>query len=223
MCCPPEVENCTQLPWPCRHCQRLLSWSYGPSQSLGCGAGSVSSVRHTPFVLGPSGPKSVGLDHGVFPAPPLRRNSRLELYPLSGLRLLQSLTGPLRHPPRNSRSTSGGSSHGLCSPTTLQDWRIHSPGVCLTPYVALPGFLTLSAPYSPPDHPVLFHTGGVHGVHPSELLPLEEPCRLSTADALLLFTTHLACRWTRSLRAKRTFVRCSRRDPSHGLGLAPPY
>ena len=136
----------------------------------------------------------MGLGHGVFPAPPLRRNSRFDLYPLSGLRLLQSMTGPLCRPLRDSRPTSGGSSHGLSSPTTLEDWRIHLPGAYLTPYVALPGFLTLSARCSPPDHPVLFHTGGIHGVHPSELFPLEELYRLSAACALLTFTTHLAYR-----------------------------
>jgi hypothetical protein len=76
---------------------------------------------------------------------------------------------------------------GFLSPTTLEDWRIHSPGACLTPFVALTGSLTLSAPCSPPDRPALFHAGNAHGVSPSELSPLEEPYRLSAAAALLTF------------------------------------
>ena len=77
---------------------------------------------------------------------------------------------------------------GFLSPTTLEDWRIHCPGACLTPFVALTGFLSLSAPCSPPDRPALFHAGNAHGVSPSEPFPLEEPYRLSAAFALLTFT-----------------------------------
>jgi hypothetical protein len=44
-------------------------------------------------------------------------------------------------------------------------------GACLTPYVALPGFLILSAHCSLPDRPVLFHTGGALGVSPFRAFP----------------------------------------------------
>jgi hypothetical protein len=55
---------------------------------------------------------------------------------------------------------------GFRSPPTLEPWRIHCPGACLTPFVALSGFLILSAPCSPPYLPTLFHAGSVLGVSP---------------------------------------------------------
>jgi hypothetical protein len=55
---------------------------------------------------------------------------------------------------------------GFPSPSTHEPWRIHLSGAYLTPYVALPGFLTLSALCSPPRLPTLFHAGSVHGVSP---------------------------------------------------------
>lgn len=55
---------------------------------------------------------------------------------------------------------------GFQSPPTLEPWRIHFSGAYLTPYVALPGFLILTAPCSPPYLPTLFHAGSVLGVSP---------------------------------------------------------
>ena len=55
---------------------------------------------------------------------------------------------------------------GFPSPPTLEPWRIHCPGVYLTPFVALSGFLILSALCSPPYRPTLFHAGNVLGVSP---------------------------------------------------------
>jgi hypothetical protein len=60
---------------------------------------------------------------------------------------------------------------GFGSPSTFEDWRIHSPGACLTPFVALTGFLALSAPCSPPGRPALFHAGDAHGVRPFRAFP----------------------------------------------------
>jgi hypothetical protein len=96
---------------------------------------------------------------------------RLGVYPLLELRLLQSMTGPLRRAVRDLRPVPLGSSHGLASPSTLEGRRSHLPGAYLTPYVALSGFLTLSARCSPPSRPVLFHTGGVLGVSPFRAFP----------------------------------------------------
>jgi hypothetical protein len=83
---------------------------------------------------------------------------------------------------------------GFGSPTAFEERRIHFSGAYLTPYVALPGFLTLSALCSPPGRPALFHAGNTLGVFPSELSPLKEPYRLSAAIALLAFATHRPCR-----------------------------
>jgi hypothetical protein len=69
--------------------------------------------------------------------------------------------------------------------------------------VALSGFLILSAPCSPPRRPTLFRAGNAHGVHPSELSPLEEPCHLSAAVAFLTFTSPFPRRRTRTGHAKR--------------------
>jgi hypothetical protein len=79
--------------------------------------------------------------------------------------------------------------------------RSNHPGVCLTPFVALSGFLTLSALCSPPDLPALFHAGNVPGVRPSELSPSEEPYRLSAAAALMMLPVYL--RTTRPAPATR--------------------
>jgi hypothetical protein len=95
------------------------------------------------------------------------------------------------------------------APTTHEQWRIHESGACLTPFVALTGFLTLSVPCSPPRLPTLFHAGNAHGVHPSELSPLEEPYRLSAAVAFLTFTTSLQRRRTRTCHANTGDARCS--------------
>jgi len=92
---------------------------------------------------------------------------------------------------------------GFLAPTTHEQWRIHGSGACLTPDVALTGFRTLSAPCSPPRLPTLFHAGNAHGVHPSELSPLEEPCHLSAAVAFLTFTASRSRRLTRTCHAKR--------------------
>jgi hypothetical protein len=87
--------------------------------------------------------------------------------------------------------------------------RSNHPGVCLTPFVALTGFLTLTAPCSPPDRPALFHAGSVPGVHPSEPSPSEEPYRLSAANALLMLTRHPRHHMTRPCHTKRAETRCS--------------
>jgi hypothetical protein len=113
--------------------------------------------------------------------------------------------------------------------------RSNHPGAYLTPFVALSGFLTLSALCSPPDLPALFHAGNAHGVRPSELSPSEEPYRLSAAAALMMFTRHSPYHTTRSCHAKRAEARCSHPDAVrlllHGLitlrltcrlGMPPP-
>jgi hypothetical protein len=92
---------------------------------------------------------------------------------------------------------------GFLAPTTHEQWRIHLSGACRTPDVALSGFLTLSVPCSPPRLPTLFHAGNAHGVHPSELSPLEESCHLSAAVAFLTLTASLSRRLTRTCHAKR--------------------
>lgn len=92
---------------------------------------------------------------------------------------------------------------GFLAPTTREQWRIHLSGACRTPDVALSGFLTLSVPCSPPRLPTLFHAGNAHGVHPSELSPLEESCHLSAAVAFLTLTASLSRRLTRTCHAKR--------------------
>jgi len=120
------------------------------------------------------------------------REASLELCPLVELRLLQSMTGPCRRPwPGLATSPAAAPLMGFLSPTTHQARRSHHPGAFHTPFVALTGFLTLSAPCSPPNRPTLFHAGNVHGVSPSELCPLEEPYRLSAAVALLMLPVTL--------------------------------
>jgi hypothetical protein len=101
--------------------------------------------------------------------------------------------------------------------------RSNHPGACLTPFVALPGFLTLSALCSPPDRPALFHAGNVLGVLPSELSPLEEPCRLSTAIALLVCPFRPSHCTTRTFHVKRTEARCTHPDSSGCFCLAPSH
>jgi hypothetical protein len=97
--------------------------------------------------------------------------------------------------------------------------RSNCPGACLTPFVALPGFLTLSALCSPPDRPALFHAGNVLGVLPSELSPLEDPYRLSAANALLVFPFRPSHYMTRTFHMKRAETRCTHPD---SLGLLLP-
>jgi hypothetical protein len=103
---------------------------------------------------------------------------------------------------------------GFHAPTTHQEWRSHRSGACLTPVVALSGFLTLSAPCSPPVRPALFHAGNVHGVFPSELFPLKEPFRLSAAVALMMFTSHRCCHTSWSFHEKRAMPAAHLRTPS---------
>jgi hypothetical protein len=146
-----------------------------------------------------------------------------EVYPLVELRLLQSLTGPHCRAPRSPGTSRAATPlMGFLAPTMLEEGRSHSSGACLTPVVALSGFLTLSALCSPPVRPALFHAGGILGVSPSELSPLKEPYRLSAAFALMAFTTHLPCRLDRPFRAKRTCVRCGTWSPS-GATRAPRW
>jgi hypothetical protein len=109
---------------------------------------------------------------------------------------------------------------GFLSPTAFEERRSHFTGACLTPFVALSGFLALSAPCSPPDRPALFHAGDAPGVSPSELFPLEEPYRLPAAAALMTFTAHRPCCKPRSLRAKRGKPRCS--PPASSWRLEQP-
>jgi len=127
--------------------------------------------------MGSTIPLRPSADEAVAPPPRTLGYSRarrfaqgvnLGLYPLVELRLLQSMTGPCRRSrrpkpkPRSERSPL----MGFRAPSTHQPWRIHRTGAYLTPFVALPGFRTLSAPCSPPHLPALFHAGGVHGVSP---------------------------------------------------------
>ena len=139
------------------------------------------------------------------------------------MRLLQSLTGPFRCPTCGSRRAPVSSSHGLGSPSTHEAWWSHSPGVYLTPYVALPGFLTLSAPCSPPDRPVLFHTGNVPGVSPFRAFPsrgavppLGGRCPPGVATPSSCHQPVVSC-------SQRTEVRCSlgTRRSCHRLDLRP--
>jgi hypothetical protein len=156
---------------------------------------------------------SVALDPEVFPAASLRSRVNLELCPLVELRLLQSLTRPCRHRlPGLATSPAMAPLLGFSSPTTPEAQRSHHPGAIHTPFVALSGFLTLSAPCSPLNRPTLFHAGNVLGVSPSEPFPLEEPYHLSVAVALLMFTTHPLYYTTRSCHAKRAETRCSHPD-----------
>jgi hypothetical protein len=124
----------------------------------------------SPFELTRQG--LAALDPGVVPLVALCPKIGSGLYPLVELRLLQSITRPCCHSARGTcvlrrRDTS----HGVCLPSTFEEGRVHLSGVCLTPYVALPGFLTLSALYSPPNRPALFHAGDVLGVLPFRAFP----------------------------------------------------
>jgi hypothetical protein len=82
------------------------------------------------------------------------------------------MTGPrLRSTPGRMPSARSGSSRGVLSPSAHQERRSHDAGACLTPAGALSGFLTLSAPCSPPVRPILFHTGNARGVLPFRAFP----------------------------------------------------
>jgi hypothetical protein len=86
----------------------------------------------------------------------------------SSFAFLQSLAQ--RNLVRRSRPTD--SSHGLSLPSALAGSEVHLHGRCRRPLrsafrVWLPSWrLTPSEPW-----PVLFHTGGARGIHPSELSP----------------------------------------------------
>jgi len=70
--------------------------------------------------------------------------------------------------------------------------------LCLLHLVPPPGFLNLLTAYSSQCLVTLFHATGTCGVIPSELSPCPEPCRLSTAFALLSFPIrHLVSEETR--------------------------
>jgi hypothetical protein len=92
----------------------------------------------------------------------------LELNPLVALRLLQSITEPCCRSATETRGFGGFRAPfmGFLAPSTFEDWRIHLSGAYLTPFVALSGFLTLSALCSPPVRPALFHAGDALGVSP---------------------------------------------------------
>jgi hypothetical protein len=131
----------------------------------------------------------------------LRLKIDFKLNPLIALRLLQSITRPCC---RSVSETRGFGDFlaplmGFLSPSTFQDWRIHSTGACLTPYVALSGFLTLSALCSPPIRPALFHAGDVHGVSPFRAFSSRGAVPpLGGLLALLMFTSRLPCHMPRS-------------------------
>jgi hypothetical protein len=65
--------------------------------------GSVPLVRHSPFALRLCRTEVPAWALGFSQPRRFARSSRYELHPLVGLRLLQSLTGPLRYPPRGLR------------------------------------------------------------------------------------------------------------------------
>ena len=107
-------------------------------------------MRRVPRVKKPRGPSS----HRVAPPSEFHRAAP-----------------PLVRWPWHEAATRATPLMGFCAPSTFEDWRSHSPGACLAPFVALPGFLTLSAPCSPPGRPALFHAGDALGVHPFRAFP----------------------------------------------------
>jgi hypothetical protein len=80
-------------------------------------------------------------------------------------------------------------SHGIFSPSALEESEVHSTRVCLARYVPLPGFLTLLGVCSSRNHSVLFHTENAHGVSPSGLFPLDGDGTLSSLVTLLALST----------------------------------
>lgn len=97
--------------------------------------------------------------------------------------------------------------------------RSNCPGACLTPFVALSGFLTLSALCSPPDRPALFHASNVLGVFPFRAFSSRGA--VPSLDGLCLpgvFLSPFALH-TRTFHAKRIETRCPHPD---SLGLLLP-
>jgi hypothetical protein len=107
------------------------------------------------------------LDPGVFPSRSFPRSQSHEFHPLLEFRLLQSLTGPCRRPfPDLAAGVLTAPLMGFPAPSTFQARWSHHSGAYLTPFVALSGFLSLSALCSPPHRPALFHAGDALGVCP---------------------------------------------------------
>jgi hypothetical protein len=93
---------------------------------------------------------------------------------------------PSRHTVRRTLETvRQDPSHGIRSPSALQESEVHSTRVYLARYVPLPGFLSLLGVYSSRNHSVLFHTDNAPGVSPSGLFPLDGDGTLSSLVALL--------------------------------------
>jgi hypothetical protein len=132
---------------------------------------------------------SVAPDHEVFPEAAL--HPRCESRALSSHRVAPSTEFDRAVPPSSSRSrdrTDHGTSLGILFP--FDAWRIGgatNPELTSLRSLHSQGFSPSQRLAPRRNLPALFHAGNVHGVLPSELSPLEEPYRLSTASALLVF------------------------------------
>jgi hypothetical protein len=139
-------------------------------------------------------PEPLAPGHEVFRAAPRQsRRDRFDCLPPAELRLLQRTSGSRRRLRRlrckHLRRFQRPTSHEVPSPSTLQACGGCLGRACLTrPSGEYRVSHPLDAFISATSRPALFHAGNAHGVHPSELSPLEQPFHLSVTVALLSLT-----------------------------------
>jgi len=80
--------------------------------------------------------------------------------------------GPYPAKPSPLRRSGAGSSHGLCFPSAHQESKVHLTRAKACPLSSVLRVWLPSRRLAPFESlPALFHAGGAHGIHPSELAP----------------------------------------------------